>query len=66
MNRIMSFMTVYSKGVCLKKMQNRIPWVHILMKCAAHGNVSNYSLKIIDHILSKFHTSEGSQTLLFQ
>ena len=59
MNRIMSFMTAYSKRVCLKKMQNRIPWVHTLMKCAAHGNISNYSLKMINHILSKFNTLEG-------
>ena len=59
MNRIMFFMTVYSKRVCLKKMQNRIPWVHVLMKCAAYGNVSNYSLKMINRILSKFHTLEG-------
>jgi len=58
-NRIMSFMSLYSKMVCLKKMQNRIPWMYILMKCAAHGNVSNHSLKIINHILSKFHTLEG-------
>ena len=55
----MSFMTAYSKRVCLKKMQNRIPWVHTLMKCAAHGNISNYSLKMINHILSKFNTLEG-------
>jgi len=46
----MSFMTLYSKRVCLKKMQNSIPWMHILIKCAAHGNVSNYSSKIINRI----------------